>query len=73
MVAVRENNHSGKVVSAPVVNTESGRLLQDSRKPNNAPDTIPGARTGRVISQIHEEMDENLAADGRFRKRMGDS
>jgi microcompartment protein CcmL/EutN len=25
---------------------------------------------GRVIAQIHEEMDENLVADGRFRKRM---
>jgi microcompartment protein CcmL/EutN len=27
----------------------------------------------RVISQIHSEMDENLAADGRFRKRLKDS
>ena len=27
----------------------------------------------RVISQIHSEMDENLVADGRFRKRLKDS
>src|SRR5262245_38632003 len=38
------------VVSAPVVNSDSGKLPQDSRKANSEPENRPGNSTGSVTS-----------------------
>ncbi|HSR45158.1 MAG TPA: BMC domain-containing protein [Acidimicrobiia bacterium] len=51
--------------SGPVAEVEAAVEIGCAR----APDQIIA---GRVIAQIHEEMDENLVEDGRFRKRMRD-
>ena len=43
-------SHSGRVESAPVVKSESGKFPQLNRKANSAADTIPGINRGKVTS-----------------------